>query len=125
MPLEMKTEHICRKSRDCRRGSCAADGRQFAGAAIANRRVVRSQALRAGIKPLEQDIEDAIRRRTGRRIHKLEVKTSGEGVLVRGCAPSYYVGQLALCGVWDVTGRAGAIEVQLEVQVPASIDSEP
>jgi hypothetical protein len=72
----------------------------------------------AGIKPIEQDIEDAIRRRTGRRIQRLEVKTSGEVVLIRGCAPSYYVGQLALCGVRDVTGRASAIEVQLEVQVP-------
>jgi hypothetical protein len=71
---------------------------------------------------IERDIEDAIRRRTGRQIQELQVKTLGERVLVRGCAPSYYVWQLALCGVWDVTGRATAIEVQLEMQVPAPIE---
>ncbi len=76
------------------------------------------------IKAIEQDIEDAIRRRTGRRMQKLDVKTSGEVVLIRGCAPSYYVKQLALRGVWDVIGRTSAIEVQLEVQVPA-INKQP
>jgi hypothetical protein len=59
----------------------------------------------AVVTPIDQDIEDAIRRRTGRRIENLDVQTSADCVLVRGCAPSYYVGQLALCGVWDVVGK--------------------
>jgi hypothetical protein len=97
---------------------------EFVGTVFANSRVVRSQAVTTSkhtvIEQIEQDqeIKDAIRRRTGRRIQELEVKTSGERVLVRGRAPSYYVGQLALCGVWDVIGCTSSIDVRLEVEVP-------
>jgi hypothetical protein len=94
------------------------------GTALANRRVVRSQAMTTSkpeaVTPIKQNIEDAIRRRTGRRIEKLDVQTSADCVLVRGCAPSYYVGQLALCGVWDVVGRASEMKVRFEVHVSAT-----
>jgi hypothetical protein len=72
----------------------------------------------AANKSIEQDIEDAIRRRTGRRIAKLNVQTSPDCVLVRGSAPSYYVEQLALRGVWDVIGRTSTMEVVFELEVP-------
>jgi hypothetical protein len=120
----MKAENIRSESRDCRAAAATITSLKLLGTALANRRVDRSQAMAtsktAVVKPIEQHIEDAIRRRTGRRVQGLEVRTSGQAVLIRGCAPSYYVEQLALRGVWDVLGRNNAIEVLLELQVPIS-----
>jgi hypothetical protein len=66
---------------------------------------------------LEQAIERQVRQRTWGRIQALEVKVSDNRVVVRGRAPSYYVEQLALQGVLDVTESAGAMRIELDIQV--------
>jgi hypothetical protein len=70
---------------------------------------------------VEQAVERAIERqivqRTGGRIQALEVKVSHNLVVVRGRVPSYYVEQLAVRGVLDVTEPAGAVLIALNIQV--------
>jgi hypothetical protein len=66
---------------------------------------------------VERAIERQIVQRTGGRIHALEVKVSHNLVVVRGRVPSYYVEQLALRGVLDVTEPAGAMLIALKIQV--------
>jgi hypothetical protein len=74
---------------------------------------------------VEQAVERAIERRivqrTGGRIKALEVKVSHNLVAVRGRAPSYYVEQLAVQGVLDVTEPASEIRIELNIEV----DSPP
>ena len=65
----------------------------------------------------ERAIERQIMQRTWGRIQALEVKVSHDLVIVRGRAPSYYVEQLALQGVLDVTESAGAMLIELNIQV--------
>ena len=66
---------------------------------------------------LERAFEGRIRQRTWGRLQGLEVRVSHDLVIVRGRAPSYYVEQLALQGVLEVVGSAGAMRVQLHVEV--------
>ena len=66
---------------------------------------------------LERAIERQVMQQTGGRIQALEVKVSHDLVIVRGRAPSYYVEQLALQGVLDVTESAGAMRIELDIQV--------
>ena len=66
---------------------------------------------------LERAIERQVMQRTSRRIQALEVKVSNNLVVVRGRAPSYYVGQLALQGVLDLVESAGAMRIELNIQV--------
>jgi hypothetical protein len=66
---------------------------------------------------LERAIERQVMQRTSGRIQALEVKVSHNRVLVRGRAPSYYVEQLALQGVLDVIESAGAMRIELNIQV--------
>jgi hypothetical protein len=66
---------------------------------------------------LERAIERQIRQRTWGRIQGLEVRVSHDLLIVRGRAPSYYVEQLALQGVLDLVGSAGAMRIQLDVEV--------
>ena len=66
---------------------------------------------------LERAIEFRIRQRTWGRLQGLEVRVSHDLVVVRGCAPSYYVEQLALQGVLDLVEPAGATRIQLNIQV--------
>ena len=57
-------------------------------------------------------------RRTGARIHMLEVEMVDNVVIIRGYAPCYYVKQLALQGVFDVLGSFRTSRVELNVCVP-------
>jgi hypothetical protein len=74
-------------------------------------------ALWADLQALERAIERQVMQRTSRRIQALEVKVSNNLVVVRGRAPSYYVGQLALQGVLDLVESAGAMRIELNIQV--------
>ena len=69
-------------------------------------------------KALELAIMRQIVHRTGGRIHMLEVEMLDDTVVIRGCAPCYYVKQLALQGVLDVIGSLRTSRVELNVQVP-------
>jgi hypothetical protein len=73
-------------------------------------------------QPRSKELELAIMRqivhRTGGRIHVLEVEMLADAVVIRGCAPCYYVKQLALQGVLDVIGSLRTSRVELNVQVP-------
>ena len=66
---------------------------------------------------LERAIERQIVQRTWGRVQALEVKVSHNLVVVRGRVPSYYVEQLALRGVLEVTGSAGAMRIELHIEV--------
>jgi hypothetical protein len=66
---------------------------------------------------LERAIERQVMQRTWGRIQALEVKVSNNRVVVRGRAPSYYVEQLALQGVLDLVESAGAMQIELNIQV--------
>jgi hypothetical protein len=66
---------------------------------------------------LERAIERQIVQRTWRRVQALEVEVTDNRVIVRGRASSYYVEQLALQGVLDVIGSAGAMRIELNIQV--------
>src|SRR5262245_8954528 len=66
---------------------------------------------------LERAIENQVMQRTWGRIRALEVEVPDNRVIVRGRAPSYYVEQLALRGVLDVTESAGAMRIELNIQV--------
>jgi hypothetical protein len=66
---------------------------------------------------LERAIERRVRQRTWGRIQALEVEVADNRVIVRGRAPSYYVEQLALQGVLDVIESAGAMQIELNIQV--------
>jgi hypothetical protein len=66
---------------------------------------------------LERAIERQIVQRTWGRVQALEVKVTDNRVIVRGCAPSYYIEQLALQGVLDVIEPAGAMRIELNIQV--------
>jgi hypothetical protein len=54
----------------------------------------------------------------------LKVQVLGNRVALRGCAPSYYVKQLALHAALEVLGPAAALGIDLDVKV-ASIPSSP
>ena len=66
---------------------------------------------------LERAIERQVMQRTWGRVQALEVKVSHNLVVVRGVAPSYYVEQLALKGALDVIEPAGAMRIELNIQV--------
>jgi hypothetical protein len=66
---------------------------------------------------LERAIERQVVQRTWGRIQALEVKVSHNLVVIRGRAPSYYLEQLALQGVLDVTESAGAMRIELNIRV--------
>jgi hypothetical protein len=66
---------------------------------------------------LEETLKHEIVQRTGGRIHALEVEVSGDRVVLRGCVASYYLKQLALQGVLDRIGAAGATRIELNIQV--------
>jgi len=57
------------------------------------------------------------------RIQALEVKVSHNLVVVRGRAPNYYVEQLALQGVLDVIESAGAMRIELNIQIGSPTES--
>jgi hypothetical protein len=68
-------------------------------------------------RELEQAIERQIVQRTWGRVKALEVKVTDNQVVVRGRAASYYLEQLTLRGILDVIGSAGAMRIELNIQV--------
>ena len=68
-------------------------------------------------RALERAIEGQIVQRTWGGIQALEVEVTDNRVIVRGRAPSYYLEQLALRGVIDVIEPAGAMRIELNIQV--------
>jgi hypothetical protein len=75
---------------------------------------------------LERAIERQVIERTWGRIHALEVKVSHNLIVIRGRVPSYYIEQLALQGVLDATESAGALRIELNIEVgsPAKLARE-
>ena len=69
---------------------------------------------------LEQAIRSQIVKRTGGRIQMLEVEVIGNRVVLRGCAPSHYLKQLALQGVLEVLDSSAAMRNELSVEVVGS-----
>jgi hypothetical protein len=66
---------------------------------------------------LRRAIERRIVQRTWGRIQALEVEVTDNRVVVRGRSPSYYIEQLVLQGVLDLIGSAGAMRIELSIQV--------
>jgi hypothetical protein len=66
---------------------------------------------------LARTIERQIVQRTWGRIQELDVEVTDNQVIVRGRVPSYYLEQLALRGVLDVIEPAGAMRIELNIQV--------
>ena len=76
---------------------------------------------------MQQTIMRRIGQRTCGRIQMLEVEVNGDVVIVRGCAPCYYVKQLALLGVLDVLGGTASRRIELDVEVvdsPANCEAK-
>jgi hypothetical protein len=69
---------------------------------------------------MQQTIKRRIGLRTGGQIQKLDVQVNDDAVIVRGFAPSYYVKQLALLGIFDVIGATTSMRIDLDVEVAAS-----
>jgi hypothetical protein len=66
---------------------------------------------------IQHAIESRILLRTGGRIQSLNVKVTGDHIVISGRTSCFYHKQLALQGVLDVTGAAGAtFEFNVEVQ---------
>ena len=63
---------------------------------------------------LEEDLERRIIQRTWGQIHRLQVERQDGEVIVRGYSPSYYVKQLALSAVQEVSL---VVPVRLDIQV--------
>ena len=66
---------------------------------------------------LRQTIEANIVRNTWGRIHRLEVEATADLVVVRGCAPSYYVKQLAIQAVLESIAVPDAPVVEMAIDV--------
>jgi hypothetical protein len=73
---------------------------------------------------MKKRIMQQIVRRTNARIKSLEVEITEDLVTIRGCAPCYYVKQLALQGVFDVLGPSHTTQVELNVHVSEPATSE-
>jgi hypothetical protein len=51
---------------------------------------------------LQQELEQHVLARTGRRVRNLAIELEAERVVLRGCAASYHIKQLAQHGVRDI-----------------------
>jgi hypothetical protein len=82
-------------------------------------------AREGGPPPAEREktIKNLIVQRTGGRIQKLEAEVIGNRVVIRGCAPSYYLKQLAIQGVLDSLGSASETRIELNIEVVGSTRS--
>ncbi len=69
---------------------------------------------------LEEAVERQIVRRTWGRVHQLHVESLAGHVVVHGCAPTYYVKQLALSAVQEL---CFSVPVDLDIQVGDSNSS--
>jgi hypothetical protein len=60
----------------------------------------------------EAQLERWIDQRTSGRIHRLDVETVGDRVIVHGCTSTHYARQLALAAALDVL-RPGQVELDI------------
>jgi hypothetical protein len=51
---------------------------------------------------LQQELEQHVLARTGRRVRNLAIELEAERVVLRGCAASYHIKQLAQHGIRDI-----------------------
>jgi hypothetical protein len=66
---------------------------------------------------LIQALERQIVQRTWGRLHQLAVEQIEGRLIVRGCAPSYYVKQLTIQAVLETLAAAGALTRELTVDI--------
>ena len=78
--------------------------------------MIAEQSPLPRLAELEQAIGQRIAERTGRRIQGLAVEAIATCVVVRGCAASFHLKQLAIQGVFDVIG-AHDIEINVLINV--------
>jgi hypothetical protein len=64
---------------------------------------------------LAETLERQIDQRTWHRVRRLRVDTTPDHLVVHGLAPSYYVKQLALAAVGEVT-TSDLVEVDIQVR---------
>lgn len=75
---------------------------------------------------VEVHLERRIDQQTARRVRWLYVARSGEEVVVRGVAPSYYVKQLALQAIQDLCAVRKELTVRDDIEVrPAGTSGGP
>lgn len=70
--------------------------------------------------PLEQTVEQQIRRRTWGRVCALQVERKGDSMVVRGSTPSYYVKQLAISAALDALGQRSSPRLEVDIDVGPS-----
>ena len=78
-------------------------------------------AAREALDTTPQQIERAIARRTWGRLRHLAIELTEDRVIVRGCAPSYYVKQLAIQACLEAT--ESATPPQLDIDIVVATDS--
>jgi hypothetical protein len=66
---------------------------------------------------LEADVRQKILERTWGRIHALKVEADSNRIVISGCAPCYYVKQLAIHAALDAIGPDERRRVELHLEV--------
>jgi hypothetical protein len=69
---------------------------------------------------LQNELEHQVQARTGRRVRNLAIELRPECVVLRGCASTYYVKQLAQHGIRDVLPHV-YLENDIRVDSTASL----
>jgi hypothetical protein len=134
----------CPDCEECNCGTCShltcTDGdvlRPFDGSSLLQRKVAMDSNNEQSLRPsdsaaipqrngrlqsaeCEEMIKHRIAQRTGGRVQWLEVEVTATQVVIRGCAPSYYVKQLALRGALEALGSAAESRIELNVEVSDS-----
>ncbi|MBI1917263.1 MAG: hypothetical protein HYS12_21395 [Planctomycetes bacterium] len=77
--------------------------------------MAESTLVRMLPRNLAETLERQIDQRTWHRVRRLRVDADTDRLVVHGLAPSYYVKQLALAAVGEVTA-AGLVEVDIQVR---------
>lgn len=77
-------------------------------------------AAREMTEALPRAIERHIAQRTWGRLRHLIIDVNGERVRVQGCAPSYYLKQLAIQACLEATEPAGAPRLDVDIVVAAA-----
>jgi len=70
--------------------------------------MITDETIRLRSAEIQHAIESRILTRTGGRIQSLDVKVTGDHIVISGRTSCFYHKQLALQGVLDVTVAAGA-----------------
>jgi hypothetical protein len=81
-----------------------------------------AETATADLNELPLTIERHIARRTWGRLRQLVIEVNGKRVTVRGCAPSYYVKQLAIQACLEVSEPPMP---QLDVDITVTAEGPP